>query len=58
MAIISMPWRTLVEVVELALMIEEKMLVRKQSIMIYHQDFDNDELEDSDDEEKWKPEKR
>jgi hypothetical protein len=41
-----------VEVVELALMIEEKMLVRKQSIMIYHQDFDNDELEDSDDEEK------
>jgi hypothetical protein len=34
------------------------MLVRKQSIMIYHQDFDNDELEDSDDEEKWKPEKR
>ncbi len=52
MAIISMSWRTLAEVVELTIMIEEKMQIRKKSIARYCQDSDNDESKHYDEEKK------
>jgi hypothetical protein len=50
MAIISMPRKTLVEVVESTIMIEEEMPIRNMYIMRYSQDSNNDELEDFDEE--------
>jgi hypothetical protein len=58
MAIINMLQRTLVEVVELVIMIEKEMPIRKKSIVKYCQDSDNEESEDSDEEEKQKPKKK
>jgi len=34
------------------------MLVRKKSVARYHQDSNSEELEDSDEEEKWRPKKK
>ncbi len=42
MAIISMSQKTLVEVIKLTIMIEEKMPIRKKSIVRYHQDSENE----------------
>ncbi len=44
-----MSQRTLVKVVESAIMIEEEMpVIRKKSIARYHQDSNSEKLEDSD----------
>ncbi len=50
--------KTLADVVELTIMIEEEMPVRKKSIARYHWDSNTDELEDFDEEEKWRPKKK
>jgi hypothetical protein len=41
-----------VEVVELAIMIEEKTLVRRKNIARYHQESNNEELKDYNEEDK------
>jgi hypothetical protein len=46
------------KVAELAIMIEEEMLVRLKSIVRYRQDSDSEELEDSDEEKKQRPKKK
>lgn len=53
MAIISVPRRTLVEVAESTIMIEEELLIRRRNITIYCQKSNSEELEDFDEEEKW-----
>ncbi len=58
MAIINLSWKTLADVVELTIMIEEEMLVRKKSIARYHRDSNSDVLEYFDEEEKWRPKKK
>jgi hypothetical protein len=51
-AIISMLCKTLAELVELAIMIEEEMLVRRKNIARYRQESNNEELKDYNEEEK------
>jgi hypothetical protein len=58
MAIISMPRRTLAKVAESTIMIEEKMPVRKKSIVRYRQDSNSEESKDFDEEEKRRPKKK
>ncbi len=41
---ISMLRKTLVEIAKSTIMIEEKMLIRKKSIVRFCQDSDNDEI--------------
>jgi hypothetical protein len=52
MAIISMSRRTLAKVAKSTIMIEKEMLVRRNNITRYHQEFDNKESKYFDDETK------
>jgi hypothetical protein len=52
MAIINMPKRILVEIVESTIIIEEKLPMRRKNMVRYcHNDFDRDEYDDSNDED-------
>jgi hypothetical protein len=50
--------KTLAEVIELTIMIEEEMSVRKKYISRYQQDFDSEESEDFEEEKKQRPKKK
>jgi acetoin utilization deacetylase AcuC-like enzyme len=58
MAIISMLQKTLGKVTKSTILIEEEMLVRRKNITRYHQESYIEELEEFDEEEKWKPNKK
>ncbi len=52
MAIINMLRKTLIEVVEFVILVEEEPHVRRKNMVRYHQNsFGNDKFEDNDDED-------
>jgi hypothetical protein len=48
----------LAKIAKLAIMIKEKMLIRKKSITRYYQDFNSEESKNSNEEEKRRPKKK
>jgi len=58
MTIIGMPQRTLVEVVESTIVVEEEMLIRRRNMARYRQESNSDEIDELEDDKKVKPKRK
>jgi hypothetical protein len=58
MAIIGIPRRTLAEMVELTIVVEKEMPIRRRNMAKYCQDFNSDEFDESDEDERIKPKRK